>query len=111
MRKKFLRTQAKRYSKLGKNRKKLQTWRRPKGRHSKQRARKKGHAKNPCIGLKKPAAQSTPVLIHNIKELEQLIKNQIIIIAKIGAKKKLELIKKANELNLKILNVKGGNKK
>lgn len=108
----FLRAQARRYSKLGKNRKKLHKWRRPKGRHSKMRTHKKGHIQHPSLGLKKPVSSSgkiknlTPILVHNIKELEQMTKDQIAIIAKIGTKKKLELIKKAQELRIKLFNVK-----
>ena len=65
-----------------------------------------GYAKNKKIsglidGLK-------PLLVYNTKDIEKASKNNIIIIGKVGAKKKLEIIKQVGEKKLKILNVSGG---
>ena len=117
MPKKFLRRDISRFSKLGKKRKKLQIWRKPKGRDNKMRLKRKSYPSLVSIGYKTPKKDSgkvnglLPVLIHNLKELEALGKDSAAVIAKIGAKKKLELIKKADELKIKILNVKQGAKK
>ncbi|MBU0761142.1 MAG: eL32 family ribosomal protein [Nanoarchaeota archaeon] len=116
MKKKFIRQEADRHSRIGKRRKKLQKWRRPKGRDSKMRLNMHGHAKTVSVGYKKPKKQAGKiqnlqvVLVHNRKELNDLGKNQGAILAKVGAKKKLELIKEATEKKIKILNVKGEKK-
>lgn len=117
MKKKFVRQESVRYSKLGKRRKKLQKWKRPKGRDSKMRLKRKSRPATVSVGYKNAKKESgkikglSPVLVHNLKELDKAGKNSIIIIAKIGAKKKMELIKSAEEKKIKILNVKEGGKK
>ena len=113
MAKRFLRTDYMRLSKLGKNRKKLQVWRRARGMHSKIRRRRRGYPEMPLIGRATPRKEVNkvnglvPALVHNLDELGRATKNNIIIIARIGAKKRIELIKKAKEINLKILNIGG----
>ena len=112
---KFLRQETRRHLRIGKRRKKSQTWRRPKGRHSKMRKKRKSYPVSPGVGYKSPKNEAgkifglTPVLISNIKELGKLNKNSAVIIArKVGARKKIDIIKKADEMKLKILNVKSG---
>lgn len=111
MSKEFKRQETHRHSRLGKKRKKLQTWRRPKGRDSKMRLKMKSYPISPTIGHRSSKKDSgkikglTPIIVHNLKDLGKCDKNSIIIIAKIGAKKKLDIIKKAQEKNIKILNV------
>lgn len=113
--KKFLRQETRRHSKLGKNRKKLRKWRKPKGRDSKMRLNMKGHPKTVSVGYKSSKKESgkienkVPVLVHNTKELEFVTKNQIPVLARIGTKKKLEVMKLAQEKKIKILNVGGKN--
>lgn len=110
---KFLRQDYMRHSRLGKGRKKLQKWRRPTGKHSKIRRKRSGYPAAPTIGYGSPRSEAykvngvIPVLVHNVKELEKLTKNSMAILAKVGAKNKLAMIKKASELNIKILNVSG----
>lgn len=104
MKKKFLRKFWNRYSKLGKGRKKKQKWRRARGRHNKIRECKKGNPSKVKIGYKKPSKEKI-LLIHNIKELEKT-KNKEVIIAKIGAKKKKEILKRAGDIGVKVLNLK-----
>ena len=107
MTKKFLRQDWMRHSKLGKNRKKLQRWRRPKGRHSKMRNKRVNYPKNPLIGYKsqRKSMPGKPLLIHNMSELLAAKKGAKVIIARIGARKKIELIKKAQEEGIAILNL------
>lgn len=110
---KFLRSDTMRHSKIGKNRRKLQKWRAPRGRHSKIRRKRFGYPRLPGIGFGTPRINSgkveglNPVLIHNVKELEQMPKGSIAIIARVGARKKIDILKKASELKLRILNVGG----
>lgn len=111
MSKKFLRQDYMRHIKLGKHRKKLLKWRKPKGRHSKMRRQRKGYPTSPSIGYKSPRKISgringqIPVLVSNLKELF-INKNSLIIISKkLGARKRIEMLKKADEMKIKILNV------
>lgn len=104
-RKTFLRRDSVRYSKLGKNRKKLQKWRKPKGRDNQMRLKRKGYPALPSIGYKKQSIKQAP-MVYNLNDLNKLEKNSSIIIASIGAKKKLDIIKKAQEMKIKILNIK-----
>jgi large subunit ribosomal protein L32e len=115
MSRKFLRTDIRRFLKLGKSRRKLQVWRAARGVHSKIRRKRKGYPVMPTVGYKTSKKEYgkigglKPVLVHNLKELDKAGKNLIVIIARIGAKKKLEIIKKAQERGIKIANI-GGQK-
>ena len=108
---KFIRRDFKRFSKIGKNRKKLQVWRKPKGRDNKMRERRFGYPKCPGVGYMSPKKEAgkiqglVPVRVLNVKGLESVGKENILIVGKVGAKKKMEIIKKAAELKLKILNL------
>jgi len=116
MSKEFKRQESVRHLKLGKRKKSLRVWRRPKGRDSKMRLKRKGYPSSPTVGNKTPRKKSgkidnlVPRLVHNVKEAKALPENTIAIIAKIGAKKKLELIKLLNERKIRILNVKEAKK-
>jgi len=107
---KFVRTDFWRHSKLGKGRKKLQVWRRARGMHNKIRRMRKGYPVMPMIGYKSNKAESgkvqglVPVLVHNVHELSKLSKHNIAIIAHVGARKKLDILKKADEMKIRILN-------
>jgi large subunit ribosomal protein L32e len=112
---KFLRTDTSRFLRLGKKRRKLQKWRLPRGKSNKRRLGRAGYAPIPTVGFKTPRKEAgrvfglIPKLVHNLSELEALGKDNAAIIARIGARKKLELIKKADELKIKVLNM-GGKK-
>lgn len=104
---KFLRQNWFRLPKLG------EKWRRPKGRQSKLRRHKKakGFLPNPGYGAPKQVRGLHPsgleeVRIFNIKDLEKIEpKKQCVRLASvIGNKKRLEIIKKAEELKIKVLN-------
>ncbi|MBS3143726.1 50S ribosomal protein L32e [Candidatus Woesearchaeota archaeon] len=90
-------------------------WIRPKGIQSKLRLRKKGKGKIPRIGYGTPKDKKyliknkKVVLIKNMNDLEN-IKNPIIISSKVGLRKKLEIVTKAKELKLEILNIKDADK-
>lgn len=89
-------------------------WKKPVGRHSKMRTSQKGHPKKVSIGYASPKAvlglhQSglKPILITNINDLNKIKKDEgIILSGKLGIKKKLEIIKKIQELKLNLLDIK-----
>ena len=108
---KFLRRNWSKTSRLGRKRKNKQVWRSPKGRHSKTRGERKGYPAIVKIGYKQEEKirglinEKMPVLIQNLKGLEKLQKGQIVILGKIGQKKRLEIAKKAKEKGIKISNL------
>ena len=104
---KFRRQEWFRYKRLG------DSWRRPKGKHSKMRE-KKGY-RIPVVdsGFRNPKkvrglhpSGFREVLIHNVKELEKLNpkRDAAKIASRVGVKKRTEIEKRAEELNIKILN-------
>ena len=115
MPRKFLRRDSGRFSKLGKKRKKLQKWRGAKGRDNKIREKRFGYPKKPTVGYKKEKSKAglisgkKPIIVYTINDVEKAKKteNTIIIIGKVGARKKLDLIKHAHALELEILNIGG----
>ncbi len=108
---KFIRRIWSRYSKLGKKRKKKQVWRRPTGRHNKMREKKRGLPAVVSVGYRKDKKITgkiqgkEPKIVSNIKDLEKIKKNEIIILSHMGKKKKIELSKKAKEKGLEIYNL------
>ena len=100
----FLRRISNRYSKLGKRRKKKQVWRRPTGRDNKMRERRRGYPARVSIGYKNTDKEKE-IVIQNPKELEKVNKKLIIVVGKVGKKKKIEIAKKAKELKIQLLNL------
>lgn len=110
----FLRQDWERHSRIGKGRKKLQKWRRPRGRHSKIRRKRFGYPIKVMIGFKQKVSEAglieglKPSLVYNMQEISRLSKKSIAIIAaRVGAKKRIEMMKKADELGIKVI---GGKK-
>ena len=112
MSKGFFRRTWNRYSKLGKGRKKKRIWRRPTGRDNKIRERRKGYPARVSVGyggsrmMKGKIKDKIPVLINSVKEMEKLEENQIIILRKVGKKKRMQLVKIAEEKNFPVYNLK-----
>ncbi|MCK5107242.1 MAG: hypothetical protein KAQ83_00790 [Nanoarchaeota archaeon] len=91
-------------------------WRSARGLQSKIRLAKKGYGKKPKTGYRnakiiRGLIKSIEfVEISTLKELENVPKNTGIIIKTIGLKKKLDIVKKAITLKIKILNIKDADK-
>jgi large subunit ribosomal protein L32e len=104
----FIRSDAHKKKRLGKN------WRHPKGHHNKMRLCKAGHPGLIEVGYRMPVAVRgleisglKKVLVHNLKELEKLdSKKECALIANIGARKKVEIVKEAAKRKIIIFNVK-----
>lgn len=105
----FLRKDWHKISNLGLRRKNKQVWRKAKGRHNKLREKKKSHGKNPSIGYRSPRLIRgsinglMPVLVKNVQDLKKVGKENIAVIANIGLKKKIEVVKKAEEMKISIM--------
>lgn len=99
-----------RRSKLGRKRKKKRKWRASKGGDSKIRLKERGFSIRPTIGwgsdkrIRGKIKGYDYVRVENLKQLENLEKGKAILIASVGKKKREEIIKKANERGLIILN-------
>lgn len=96
-----------------------QNWRKPRGIHNKMRLRKKGHGAKPDSGYRSSKlarylhhSNFKQVLITNIKDIEKIDpkKEAIILSKRLGLKKKMQIIEKCNQLNIKILNIKNPTK-
>ena len=90
-------------------------WRRPKGLQSKLRYNKRGKGKNISSGYRSPRAVrgldgsgKEMVTITNSKDLEGLDikKHSLLLSSTLGNKKRIQILKKAKELGLKVLNFK-----
>ncbi|MEK6928052.1 MAG: eL32 family ribosomal protein [Nanoarchaeota archaeon] len=107
----FLRSDTVRHKKLGSHNRRMQKWRRPRGKHSKIRRHRFGYTPMVSIGYgsyRKTAGLIDglkPLLVFNSSDVEKAPKDSILIIARVGARKKLDIIKKAEEKGFKLLNV------
>lgn len=103
----FLRQNWFKFPKLG------EKWRRPKGRHSKLRKHEKERGALPSPGYRSPKAVRglhpsglKEVRVFNVNDLENLDpkKHAIRIAAQVGKKKRMEIIKEAEKLGIRVLN-------
>ena len=106
---KFLRSGWYKHIKLGGSVKKLRKWRAAKGRHNKIRLNRKGHSRRPKIGWGAPKENRKLIIenrtrVMNVKALLKVDKKVGVVIGAVGAKKRKEIIAKANEMGIKILN-------
>jgi len=102
------------FNRYGANAKRVgKSWRRPRGRDNKMRKGEKAKGKRPSIGYGAPKETRflhpsgfREVLIANVNELKKIdpIKEAVRISSKVGKKKKIEIINKAKELEIKVLN-------
>jgi len=91
------------------------SWRGPRGLHSKMRHGFQGHRATLEVGYGSPAEVKhlhksglMPVLVCNLTDLSGIDKTKqaAIISAKVGTRKKVEIVKKAKELAIKVINIK-----
>lgn len=107
MAKRFKRQEYARYKKLG------DKWRKPRGRTSKMRRYEAGKPDMPAIGYGTPKdtrylhpSGYKDVLVRNLKELESLdpATEAARLSSSIGKNKKSQMLEKASELGIKVLN-------
>jgi len=106
----FLRKDWHKKVKLGSTMKKKRKWRSANGRHNKIRLSRSGHPVRPKIGWGSSSAIRDKingldaVRVENLKQLSEVKKGYGVIIASVGRKKREEIIKKATEMKIQILN-------
>lgn len=109
--KKFIRGNYRQYSKLGLRRKNKQKYRKGKGIDNKMRLKIKGHLRNIEIGYKSEKKDrfkvngKVAVLVHNLDELKKVGKDEVVVIAKIGNKKRKEIADYAQKHKISLLNL------
>jgi len=101
---KFLRRDCKRFSKFGNGKGKKASWRKPKGRDNKMREKKRGYPAIVSIGYG-TKDRKKEIIIKNIKDLLNLEKGDSIIVGSVGKKNKIEIVKKAEEMKLNLINL------
>jgi len=106
----FLRKDWHKCIRLGRK-KKNRVWRASKGRHGKLRQKWKSHTKMPSIGYGMPreirglVKGMKPIMINNIEDLAKMGDGNIAIISgKVGLKKRMDIAKKALQMNVKFAN-------
>ena len=103
---KFLKRVWRNYSKLGRRKKKNQTWRRPRGRDNKMREKRKSYPAVVKIGYGSKSAERKEIkVIQNLADLENAKKDEFLAIGKVGKKKKLEIVKMAKTKGIAFQNV------
>jgi len=89
------------------------TWRRPKGKHSKMRKQERGRGRIPKPGYGSPSVVKgldrqgfLPVRVFNPNDLEKLTpgKEKALIASTVGRKKRLEILKRAEEKGIAVAN-------
>jgi large subunit ribosomal protein L32e len=89
------------------------TWRRPRGRHSKLRVGEKARGKKPSIGYSSPSEVRglnrnglKEVIVSNVNQIEKINPKEEmgIISGTVGKKKRFEMLEFAKEKNIKLSN-------
>ncbi len=103
----FRRQEGYRYKRLS------DSWRRPKGRHSKLRKAEKARGSSPSVGHMSPPAVSgltrqgyEPVHVSNKQALAGIdpARQAVVIRASVGKRKRAEIVKEAEKMKIKVLN-------
>jgi large subunit ribosomal protein L32e len=106
----FLRDEGFRYKRIPKN------WRRPSGITSKLRINLNYRPSKVRVGFRSPklvrglhSSGFEEVMVHTVKDLERINpkKQAVRIGGTVGTKKRLEIVKRADELNIRVLNMRG----
>ncbi|MDP3992529.1 MAG: eL32 family ribosomal protein [Candidatus Pacearchaeota archaeon] len=102
---KFLRRNISLHLRIGKRRKGKQVWRKPKGRDNKMRESRKGRPPLVSIGYKRKKEKKNVIMVYNLQDLENAKKYDVVILGKVGRKKKTDILKRASEMKLDFQNV------
>ncbi len=106
----FLRNDWHKKIRLGRTVKKNRKWKGAKGRQNKLRLNRKGHSRRPKIGwssdssIRGKVSGLDIVRVENVKDLMSVEKEMGVLVASVGKKKRLEIIAKATEMKLEIVN-------
>lgn len=93
------------HKRIGKGKKRMVGWRKPKGRDNKMRENRKGRPPIVSIGYKNKKENKKRVMIYNLNDLENIKKGDVVILGKIGRKNKIEIAKKGQEKGIIFQNI------
>ena len=93
---KFLRRGWYKHKRIGKGKKRMVGWKRPKGRDNKMRESRKGKPPLVSIGYKKQRLGGKRITIYSTADLGNVRKGDVVIMGSVGKKKKMEIAKKAH---------------
>jgi large subunit ribosomal protein L32e len=108
---KFLRRDCTRFAMFGYGKGKNAKWRSPKGRHNKMRDKKRGYPAVVSIGYSTSKKEKgkinakTPILVSNLNDLKKVEKENIIILGKMGTKKRIQILEKAKEMKVEVYKI------
>jgi len=108
---KFQRTKYRSYVRLGSGQKSKLRYQRAKGRHNKTRQKWRSRPPMVEIGYKNKCSERhiidgrIPVRVFNLRDLMQVAKDSLVIIAKVGEKNKVEIAKEAQKRKIDVLNL------
>ena len=108
---KFQRTKFRAYVKLGSKQKSKRKYKRATGRHNKTRQKWKSRPRMVEIGYKNKSRErglisgKIPILVKNLEDVKKANTQNIIIIGKIGKKKKLEIAKEIQQKKISVFNL------
>jgi large subunit ribosomal protein L32e len=101
----FIRQEAKKHKRLA------QVWRKPKGRHSKLRLKRRGKAKMVSVGYRAPEevrglfkGNIQQVLVSKPEHLKFIKKGEVAVLKKTSNKNRLEILLEAKKLNIQVIN-------
>ncbi|MBU2616668.1 MAG: eL32 family ribosomal protein [Nanoarchaeota archaeon] len=94
------------YSKLGRNRKNKQVWRKPRGRHNKMREQRAGRPAIVKIGYRNDSlSRQEIVTVRNLADLEKVTKKNLVVVGNVGRKNKMVIVSSAKEKGITLKNV------
>jgi len=93
------------HKRIGKGKRRMVGWKKPKGRDNKMRESRKGRPPLVSIGYRRKKEDRKIITVYNVKDLASIRKDSRVILGKIGRKSKTEIAKKAAEKSIEFQNL------
>jgi len=93
------------HKRIGKGKRRMVGWRKPKGRDNKMRESRKGKQPLVSIGYKKQGTGKSTIIVYNLADLQNAGKGELVVLGGVGRKKKMEIAKKAQEMGITFRNI------
>ena len=93
------------HKRIGKGKRRMVGWKKPKGRDNKMRESRKGRPPLVSIGYKRSNEGGKRITVYNVRDLENAGKGSLVILGKVGRKNKREIVKKAHSMGIMFQNL------
>jgi len=93
------------HKRIGKGKRRMVGWKKPKGRDNKMRESRKGRPPLVSIGYKRSNEDRKRITVYNVRDLENAGKGSLVILGKVGRKNKTEIVKKAHSMGITFQNL------